>query len=58
MCPDMSKINKNTKITPVLRGQSPLQQRKSDFIEQVILYIKRGPIHMTFSMTGQEKGDL
>ena len=36
--------------------RSPLGQRKSVLIRQVTL--KRGPIHMKFSMTGQEKGDL
>jgi hypothetical protein len=33
-----------------------LGQRKSDLIRQVIL--KKGSIHMKFTMTGQENGDL
>jgi hypothetical protein len=37
--------------------RSPLGQRKRDLIREV-RPLKRGSIHVKFSMTGQEKGDL
>ena len=36
---------------------SPLGQRKGGILRQDDLF-KRGPIHMKFSMAGQEKDDL
>ena len=38
--------------------RSPLGQRKSGLLRQVTVPLKRGSIHIKFSMTGQEKGDL
>ena len=50
------KYNVNNTIKPVLRGHDLSDK------EKVVLYdrwsIKRGSIHMKFSMTGQENGDL
>jgi len=37
--------------------RSPLGQRKTGLLRQVT-NLKRGSIHMKFSITGQEKGDL
>ena len=51
----MSSMGESVIYSHTCIKRSPLGQRKCPYKTGDL---KRGPIHMKFSMTGQEKGDL